>query len=60
MMDESLANGFKNQFFKYVHEELDTAFRRAAKAQNKTDYYAKLTNWTKFTTALIAQQKTHC
>jgi hypothetical protein len=53
MMDESLANGFKNQFFRYVQEDLDAAFARATKAHNKVDYYAKLSNWNKFTASLV-------
>ena len=52
-MDESLANGFKNQFFRHVQEELETAFGRANKVNTKVDQYSKLSNWVKFTSAIV-------
>ena len=63
-MDESLANGFKNQFFRDIEDDLNKAISRGLIVYKKSNQYSKLTNWEKFTKSLILAMKemkiTHC
>ncbi len=63
-MDESLANGFKNQFFRYVQEDIKAALKRSLAASDKYSYYTKLSNWDKFTASIVPalgeMAITHC
>lgn len=51
-MDESLANGFKNQLFRDVPKRADKLYEKLDRLLDKTKAHTKLNNWRRFTAAV--------